>query len=179
MTRPIYLFIDGINPEPWTAPDVSIGYGKGRRPYPIVSKGERLRFFQEAVKESIEMAYPHGFTLPEPGTPIRVTFLFWRQLDSYTKESGRTASRNVADATNMQKATEDALQKVLFGNDRDNKSVKSVVMAEGPDVAPRIIAIIEQGPDPMLDGYRAIEAVLANEARPTIPGNVLVLGGDQ
>lgn len=171
----IFLYIEGINPEPWTAPDISIGYGKGRRPYPQVSRGGRLKAFQQAITESIEIAYPHGLKPFQPGTPLRVTFLFWRQLDSYTVESGRTASRNVADATNMQKAMEDALQGVLFGNDRDNKSVKSVVMEEGPNVKPRIVVMIDAGPDPMHASYLAIEATLSSEERPATPGNVFVM----
>lgn len=173
-----YLLVTGINPEPWTAPDISIAHGKGGRPYPQVSKNARLRAFQEALKESIQQAYP-DLKPYEPDTRLRVSFIFWRQIDSYTKESGRTASRNVADATNMTKAAEDALQGVLYHNDRHNKWTTGVIADEGPDVQPMILVTIEPlNPADKFRNYEAIVHALTDVDRPAIPGNVVYLSDE-
>lgn len=170
-----YLYIEGINPEPWTAPDIAVGRRNGK-PFPMVHKNGRLRAFQDAIRECIAEAYP-DIAVPTPGTRLRVTFLFWRQMDSYTTETGRTASRNVADVTNMQKALEDALQGILFKNDRDIKSVNSLIVAEGADVRPCIIVVVDDVLDERLPSYSAMRSALAEEARPTPPGNVYFVDG--
>jgi Holliday junction resolvase RusA-like endonuclease len=174
MTR--FVYIEGINPEPWEAPGTAIGWGKGRKPYVQSVKSGRLEAYQLAIKECVEAAYPE--LLFPRGVPLRIQFFFTRQLDVYqSTATGRTASRNVADATNMQKATEDALQGILLDNDRWVKTIESVILDEGPDVTPSIVIIVRPGVDDRLDGFKAIRDTLAAQQRPIPPGNVYIEEG--
>lgn len=128
-------WLHGINPEPWTSPDVSVGRRAGGHAYPIVYKSEALRSYQEGIKSLLEGKPTLIF---DPGTPITLEFYFWRQLPDYTTDRERRARKHEADATNMQKALEDALQGVLFENDRDVKRIYSEIMEQGHDTEPRI-----------------------------------------
>lgn len=170
-----YLYITGINPEPWTAPDVAVGRSGGKA-FPIVHKKARLRAYQEAISESVRDAYP-DIEMWGAGQHIRARFLFWRQLDSYTTASGKAGKRNEADATNLQKALEDALQGILFFNDRDIKTIESVIVDEGPEVQPTIVVMLDRFPEPRLHQFETIRQTLASEERPRIPGNVFLLDG--
>ena len=118
--------ITGINPEPWTAPEVSIGR-RGGKLAPQVFKREALRSFQEALHDYIKDNYD-----PEPFSgDLAVRYHFWRALE--------TSRSKVADATNLQKAAEDALHGLLFLNDRQVKDVRSGVVMQMPDIEPAIV----------------------------------------
>lgn len=125
-------FVIPVNPEPWAIGSPSVGK-KGGKFYPRISPNPQLVSFQEAVREALADAEP----LPEG--KYGLTFYFWRRLDSYETQSGRRHRKHWADATNMQKATEDALQGVLFGNDRDVMDVHSKIVHQGPEVDGLII----------------------------------------
>ena len=129
-----WYLLDGINAEPWTAPEASAGRRGGRT---VVNfyKNEQLRSFQEAVTEYMERHYPD--VQPRSG-PIEVEFYLWRQQAAYIGEN-RKVNRNRVDSTNCQKALEDALQGILYANDREVVSIKTVMMEQGPDVYPRIM----------------------------------------
>lgn len=116
----------GINPEPWTAP--SAVRGKGGKIVAI--KGGKNEAFQKALAESFQELRVQ----PIPaGQEVSVAFYFWR-----SSEEG-----NRADATNLLKAAEDALQGHLYANDRNNRQVSACIVAQGPDVEPRILIHIE------------------------------------
>lgn len=118
--------IPEINPEPWTAPEVSIGR-RGGKLAPQVFKREGLRQYQEAVHEYVERVYN-----PTPcEAELVLQFWFWRELD--------TTRSKLVDATNLQKATEDALHGLLFVNDRQVQDVRSIIVEQGVDVAPTIV----------------------------------------
>lgn len=136
----------GINPEPWTAPSVAVSkVGPHGRARPIVYKSEALRAYQEAVKHELRII---GATMAEPGA-LSVTFYFWRELPAYTTERQRKARKHVADATNLQKALEDACQGILFDNDRDNVHVETWIVEQDHDTEPRILICVE--PAVMID----------------------------
>jgi hypothetical protein len=81
---------------------------------------------------------------------LEVKFWFWRRRDEYKTPQARTHRKHEADATNLQKATEDALQGILYKNDKDNRHVESFVVEQGPNVEPMIaIAIRQISPDHM------------------------------
>lgn len=120
-------YVVPINPEPWAIGSPTIGK-KGGKFFPRISPNPQLVSYKEAVAECLKDAQP----LPEG--KYGLTFYFWRRLDDYETESGRRHRRHWADATNMQKATEDALQGVLIGNDRDVMDVRSVIVHQGPEV---------------------------------------------
>jgi Holliday junction resolvase RusA-like endonuclease len=126
-----FVYLD-VNPEPWAVGPLALGRRNGKM-FPKMERNASLHAFKEAVREELE---GHIQMLPE-GT-YQLEFYFWRRLDSYIGESGRKANAHVADATNMQKALEDALQGLVFGNDRDVKRIYSEIVEQGPDVVPGI-----------------------------------------
>lgn len=122
----ISIDFPGINPEPWTAP--SIVRGKGGKP--VAVKGGKHEAFQKALAET----FREQQVKPIPAElELTVTFYFWR-----SSEGG-----NRADATNLLKAAEDALQGYLYDNDRNNRHVSACIVDQGPDVEPRILLHIE------------------------------------
>lgn len=126
-----WYIIDGINPEPWEAPT-----GEARRKkapakgfYVQMVSTEKQRSYQDAVRDAMKDTYGE----PDMATvDIAVSFFFWRQKS------------NIADATNLQKSTEDALQGILFKNDRQVKKVSSEIVEQEDDTEPLIL--IHVGP---------------------------------
>lgn len=131
MSDESHWYCSFINPTPWTSP--SLGRA-GKKP--VLYKSAELRTYQAALVDDLVEHYPelNEGIMPFPAdTPLSLKFYFWRRLDRYGSV-GRKQTRNRADATNMQKATEDALQGVLFTNDRHVTRATSVVVEQGPDV---------------------------------------------
>lgn len=120
-----------VNPEPWTSPSIA---RRGATKGVVVYKNEQLRTYQLAVKELL------GDRVPEfpAGTRLSLTFYFWRN----------TTKGQPADATNMQKATEDAIQDVLLDNDRHVVHVESWIMEQGTDVEGRVVIGLEAAGSP-------------------------------
>lgn len=142
------IVLEGVNPEPWRSP--RLGTKRvGGKVTPAAFKDTNLRSYQEAVKEILtEELTTLGYELPyfEEGSILTLSFAFWRQTESYQGENRRNV-RNRPDLTNMQKATEDALQGVLYKTDRKNVLVQSSLVEVGPLVAPRILIECEmEGP---------------------------------
>lgn len=131
MSDTVWLHVP-VNPEPWAIGDVSVGK-RGGKIFPRVSPNGQLVAFQEAVRSEL-----NGREALPPGE-YDLYFYFWRRLDDYETESGRRHRKHYADATNMQKATEDALQGVLIDNDRNVRKVGSEIVEQGPDVTPAIV----------------------------------------
>jgi Holliday junction resolvase RusA-like endonuclease len=132
-----HWFVLDINAEPWAIGPLSIGYAKGGGKFPSVGQNAQLKAYQEAVAESVKRQFA-GEMIPL-GEKVELEFYFWRNRAEYTTASQRAHRKHEADATNMQKATEDALQGILFANDRDVSSIRSVIVEQGPDVSPRIV----------------------------------------
>lgn len=131
-----WYIIDGVNPEPWAASQASIGKRNGKM-IPHFHKPEQLRQYQESVKDLFPEQNPH-FTKLEG--EIELIFYFWRQLPIYEVGEGKSTRQAAqADATNMQKALEDALQGILYENDKDVRSVRSVIVAQGNECSPCIL----------------------------------------
>jgi hypothetical protein len=120
-------FTVDINPDPWAIGPLSMGKKNGKF-FPIVGQNAQLANFKAAVAESLEGITPMGTG------EYDLHFWFWRRLDG----TGRN-KKHVSDATNLQKATEDALQGVLFDNDRNVRRISSEVVEQGPDVRPMIV----------------------------------------
>jgi len=129
-----WYLLDGINAEPWTAP--SVGTGRhGGKVITTVYKNEQLRSFQAAVAEAMERQYPDA---PKLDGPIELEFYVWRQQAVYAGTK-RKVQKHQVDATNVQKALEDALQGYLYSNDREVHQISTTIMVQGPDVEPRIL----------------------------------------
>lgn len=122
-----------INPVPWEVGPLGVGRRNGKA-FPTIGRSQNLYAFQQEVKEF----FPEGIKVPMLDGPVEVFFWFWQQLEVYHTPRGRKQTKKAADATNMQKATEDALQGILFDNDRDNRRVGSEIVEQGTDVTPGI-----------------------------------------
>lgn len=127
--------VAGINPEPWVAPEASVGFKNGRR-YVQFYTSDTVRSFKAAIKEELPKQNPHAQLWPETML-LTVTFYLWRQLD-VSEDSKRKRRRKVADATNCQKLLEDSLQGILFVNDRDNRRVTTEIVEQDWDTIPHI-----------------------------------------
>lgn len=118
-----------INPEPWKVGPIN---------YKKVGQDPSLKAFQEAVQEQIK-AGQHRMI----DGPIKLTFYFWHERVRY-EGPNKEVVKNRVDVTNMQKATEDALQGVLFKNDRDVMEVHSYKMADKEGIEGTIILCVEE-----------------------------------
>jgi hypothetical protein len=116
-------YILPINPDPWAIGPLGVGKRNGKY-FPYVGRNNQLYSYQQAIKE--ELVSQNARLLPEG--KYELEFFFWRRLDSHA--SGK---KHYADVTNLQKATEDALQGVLFDNDRDVVNVNSWIMHQDTD----------------------------------------------
>lgn len=99
-----------------------------------MGRNQQLHMYQQAVKEEMQRCYPEAELLA-PG--YELDFWFWRN----------TERGNIADATNLQKATEDALQGILLKNDRLVVRVGSTVVAQGADVTGAVAFRVRWGVD--------------------------------
>lgn len=134
-------FVLDVNPEPWAIGDLSVGRAKGKV-YPKVARNQQLWYYQQAVKEAIgetDLWFEGYFEL---------MFLFWRNRAEYSTSQARTHRKHEADVTNLQKATEDALQGVLFKNDKDTCDIRSRLVAQGSHVKGKIVIAIRSHSQP-------------------------------
>lgn len=102
-------------------------------------RNEANQIFKEAVQDELHRRGAKMLT----GKWNKITLGFWRRLDKYEDSGGRTRTKNWADATNMQKLTEDALQGILFENDRNNFEVTSRIVQQTPQTTPGILILCE------------------------------------
>lgn len=138
--------ITGINPEPWVAPEHGLGR-KGGKVFVQTYKSSGLQSYQDAVKEEIVAQNGHLSDWSAAREErLQVTFWLWRTLDQSEVDS-RRRTRNVADATNMQKSLEDALQGLLYKNDRLNVDVRTIVVEQSADTMPHITIEVRSGHD--------------------------------
>lgn len=151
MSNEFVWFSLDVNPEPWAIGDLSVGRARGKV-YPVVGRNHQLHNYKEAVKEAIG----------DPGVwfegGIELFFCFNRRRDAYKTPQARGHRKHEADLTNLQKATEDALQGILFKNDKDVVKVTSQ-MVEQSEMARGYVLIgirtYTQEPIP-LDGFNAL-----------------------
>ena len=127
-----HWFVLPVNPEPWAIGSLGIGRRNGKM-FPQIGPNLQLVSFKEAIRsELLNVA-----KLPPGEYELRL--FFWRRLDDYETQSGRRHRKHIADATNLQKATEDALQDVLIDNDRNVRKISSEVVEQGASVTPRVV----------------------------------------
>lgn len=129
--KPRY-FVLRLNPEPWAVGSVTGGRRNGKI-IGRVSPNPNLQAFQNAVREELQD------TEKLPPGEYKLTFYFWREMAMYLDAADRKRHRNQADATNMQKGLEDALQGVLFDNDRDVREIRSVIVSQTRDTEPAVL----------------------------------------
>lgn len=130
--RAVYV-ITGINPEPWVSPEGALGRKNGKV-FVQFYKSSGLSSYQQAIAEEIKLQNGH---LPaEPlDEEVQITFWLWRELD---QSDEKDSQRNVADATNMQKALEDALQGIIYKNDKRNADIHTIIEEQSKTTYPNI-----------------------------------------
>ncbi|MFD8340618.1 RusA family crossover junction endodeoxyribonuclease, partial [Streptomyces solisilvae] len=130
----MYYNLD-INPEPWRIGPLSVGRNKkSGGMFAQVGRDQQLHAYKQAVKEQLSL-YD---TFMVPGL-FEARYYFWRRQDSYTTQRQVEHRKHEADLTNLTKATEDACQGVLFGNDRDCVGIENYLFEQGPNVRERVI----------------------------------------
>lgn len=120
-----------LNGEPWKSPSPSFGR-RGGKNFVQMHKDQGLVAYQKAVREQMNELYPDATMVTGD---VDITFYFWRNLAIY-QGAKKVVSRNACDATNAQKALEDALQGILYENDKNNVHVESWIMEQGSQVEP-------------------------------------------
>lgn len=135
----LWMLLD-INPEPWAIGPVGSAR-RGGKLTSYVGRNAQLHAYEEAVKEEVQSQLPTDFKMYEGKVLLRM--YFWRNRAEYVTPQARTHRKHEADLTNMQKATEDALQGVLFKNDKDVAAIHSIIMNQGPEVEGTIVLCIE------------------------------------
>ena len=142
-------FVVPINPIPWKTPPFSVGRNSAGKQFVRAGKDQELAAYQDGVREFLtghpdyEMLYP----------PYRVQLWFSRRQDEYVAHSGRKSKQHEADATNMQKATEDALQGTVIGNDNDVVQIYSTIIEQGPQAKGLVIIEVWGEAEPEIPPY--------------------------
>lgn len=167
-TPELWFLIEGINPEPWEPPESAIGRRAGK-PYIQHYSPEKYKNFTEAVRSAFSQEYPDF--VPIDGEVLDVRFFLWREQSVFETPTGRKSQANIADATNMQKAIEDALQGLLYVNDRDNHRVSCEIMSQDKETEPAILVQIQaySGPNERAQSKR----IALKAAIPPPPDNAL------
>lgn len=164
-------FILPLSPEPWVVPPMSPGRVHGKL---IVKAGrdEQLASFQDAVREVLArwlIDHPQWDEFfPMEGVDVKLTFYLWRTMSEYKTSKDLTHSRHQADATNMQKGLEDALQGILFVNDKQVQDVRTVIVEQSPETEPGIAIEIEPFTGAVVPEYLLNEVKMAQQQAHTV-----------
>ena len=164
-----HLFFDGINPEPWRSPSLGITR-RGGKVQPAAYQDENLRAYKEAVHECVSEALRNADELDAlpvfpKGMDLAAHFMFWRQLESYDAGTKRRHVRARPDVTNLQKAAEDALQGLIYHDDKGNRRISSELVECGPDTLPGFYVKVwpyDQVVVPLADMIAGLEEAAAN-----------------
>lgn len=135
-------FVLDVNPEPWEIGPLNI-IRKGGQFRPFVGRSQQLHDYKLAVAEAVKRGdQPYHMIEGD----VSLTCWFWRHRPDYETHQARRHRKHHADNTNLFKATEDALQGILYDNDKDNVHVQGFVVAQGPDVEPGLIICAKPAP---------------------------------
>lgn len=163
--------ITGINPQPWAIGPLGTTV-RGGKHVPYVGENSSLADYQRAVRDYLCKEY---MTVLHDGCS-ELEFYFWRKLEEYQTPTGRTSRRHAADATNLQKGLEDALQGILFQNDRLVTTIKSTIVEQDRNVNPGIIIVhrpdTSGGIEPAILGHNWVAARAEIEDIPDL-GNMI------
>jgi Holliday junction resolvase RusA-like endonuclease len=159
---PQVITILGINPEPWETGTISAGRRKtGGGFTATMAPSQKLQAYQEALREYLDSDM--RWSSLDPDARVTVEFFFFRQIETFTSPVRKWISYgHEADATNLQKATEDALQGRLFTNDNLVRDVRSVILSQGVSTEPALVIRVK----PFIDQamlYSWVEEQVAEE----------------
>jgi Holliday junction resolvase RusA-like endonuclease len=140
-------YILEVNPEPWAIGPVGYARRNGKMSA-YVGRNAQLDAYKESVKEAIEELDP----LMLEGK-IALRFFFWRHQAAYETVQARTHRKHEADVTNLQKATEDALQGILYKNDKDVVDIHSTMVDQSSTAPGRVVVGIASARDVIFSDY--------------------------
>lgn len=126
-------YILEVNPEPWAVGPIAYARRAGKMTA-YMGQNAQLAAYKEAVQEALLEQNPEQIN-----GEVSLRFYFWRTQADYETLQGRRARKHEADVTNLQKATEDALQGILFKNDKDVVDVRSVRVEQSPTAPGRVV----------------------------------------
>lgn len=125
-----------VNPEPWAVGKAYAARTKTGAVRGGISPNKKVQSYQRALKD--ELKDLPGIKMHEPGEHGLVLRLwFWRQIEVASRGE-RKSSGHIADVTNLQKSTEDALQGILFENDSSIRFVVSEIVEQEVSTIPTI-----------------------------------------
>lgn len=137
------IYLNGFQPEPWKAPGAQTGRRRGGKVFAQLIKDGRLGAYQEAIREELA---DFDLKMYDENTHFMLEMFFWRKLEEYTPTLGRKSKRKWADATNMGKAFEDALQGVVYKNDSMSVCPVPRIISQSEDTRPAVLAVIRPVP---------------------------------
>lgn len=126
-------YILEVNPEPWAVGPIAYARRAGKMAA-YMGQNAQLNAYKQAVAEELATKNPRKLE-----GKISLQLFFWRRRDDYETAQGKRARKHEADVTNLQKATEDACQGILFANDKDVIDVHSRMVEQGTDVSGRVV----------------------------------------
>lgn len=135
-------FVLDVNPEPWEIGPLNV-VRRGGHFRPFVGRSQQLHDYKLAVVEAIRKSGQDYFMMEGN---VSLTCWFWRHMADHASWQARRWRAHEADDTNLLKATEDALQGLLYDNDKNNVHVQGFVVAQGPDVEPGLIVCVKPAP---------------------------------
>lgn len=89
----------------------------------VSGRDELVASYQEEIRDELSR---QGAYLMDPG--YKIEFFFHRIKETVNTGSGRRNTRSTSDATNMQKAIEDAMQGVVITNDTHTVDIHSRIV---------------------------------------------------
>jgi Holliday junction resolvase RusA-like endonuclease len=133
----MHYYLLRVNPEPWAIGPVTPGR-RNNKLFATVGQNQQLAAYQAAILDEISLQNPVKLT-----GNLDIRFFFWRNRAAYTTANQRQHRKHEADCTNLIKATEDALQGILFDNDRDNTHVEGWLVEQGPETEGMVFVCID------------------------------------
>jgi Holliday junction resolvase RusA-like endonuclease len=128
-------FVLALTAQPWAIGPLGVGF-RGKKPYAYIGPNQQLQAYQEALREELDGA---GVLEGE----VEVQLFIWRQLETAKNFGGRDRKAKTSDATNIQKATEDALQGILIENDRNVRRISTEIVAQDEDTKSCILVCVK------------------------------------
>lgn len=125
-------FVLALNPEPWAVGSLGVNR-RGAKSFPYIGPNQKLQAYQEAVREALA-----GKAVLTEGE-VEVRLMVWRRIENLKVYSGRDRKAKTSDATNIQKATEDAIQNLLIENDRQVRRISIEVVEQSETTNPCIV----------------------------------------
>lgn len=128
-----------LNPVPWRVGPVYASRSKTTHKLGGgVGRDQEVHAYQEAIRAEIAKQSPEMIE-----GKFKLVIFFWREMTDYRTPQSRRARSHEADSTNMYKATEDALQGILFKNDKDNVAGRAYIVEQKENIYGKVLIGIE------------------------------------